>query len=73
MLTDKQIENIRNLQKEDLVSILHECAEVLGIVSVDEYCQATGMKRRTVYQLIKEKRIKSIKIAGHIYPMINYF
>ena len=72
MLTEKQIQNIRKLPKEDLISIMHECAEELGLVSVKEYCQATGMNRRTVYDYIQQNKIKCFEISKHKFPLVNY-
>lgn len=71
MLTEKKIENLSKLDSDTLIQIMHECAEVLGLVSVDEYCKIMCMKRRNVYYKIQEKTIKSITISGHIFPIIN--
>jgi predicted DNA-binding transcriptional regulator AlpA len=71
MLTQIQIRNIHNLDTNTQIEILRECAEALGIVSMDEYCEVIGMKRRNVYYQIKEKKIKSLIIGKHIFPMVN--
>lgn len=70
-LTEQQKQNIHSLDTDTILEIMHECAERLGIVSVDEYCKIMGHKRRTVYKKIKDGKIKSITIAGHIFPVIN--
>lgn len=71
MLTEKQIENLSKLDPDTLIQIMHECAEVLGLVSVDEYCKILGVKRRTAYEHIKIGKIKSIIINNHIFAIIN--
>jgi len=70
-LTDKQIADIHKLDTNTVIEIIHECAERLGVVSVDEYCQITGEKKRTAYQKIKDGKIKSLTISGKIFPVIN--
>ena len=72
MLTDRQINSIHKQDFETLEQILHECAEALGLVSVREYCEIMETKKRSVYQNIKDKKIKAIDICEHKYPCINY-
>jgi hypothetical protein len=71
MLTPEQKRNIRNLDTETKIEILHECAEALGLVDIDEYCHVMGMKRRNAYYKIENKNIKSITIGRHVFPMVN--
>lgn len=71
MLTEKQIENLSKLDTDTLIQIMHECAETLGLVTVDEYCKIIGTKRRTAYDNIQKGRIKSININNHIFAIIN--
>ena len=70
-LTNKQIAGIHSLDTDTVIEIMHECAEKLGLVSVDEYCQITGEKRRTVYQKIAEGKIKALRISKHLYTILN--
>lgn len=71
MLTDTQIVNIHKLDAETCIQIMHECAERLGVVSVDEYCKIMCMKKRNVYSRIKSGSIKHYSISGHVFPIIN--
>jgi hypothetical protein len=48
-LTDKQKTAIQNLDAETALETMHECAERLGLVTVDEYEAITGNKKRSVY------------------------
>ncbi len=48
MLTEMQKANINNLDTETCLEIMHECAERLGVVSVDEYQAIVGKPRRTM-------------------------
>jgi len=71
MLSQKQIENIHNLDSKTQIEILHVCAEALGLVDIDEYCLATGMKKRNVYYQMKYGKIKSFPVGKHVFPLIN--
>lgn len=72
MLTDKQIENIHKLDSETQLQIMHECAEALGLVCIPEFCDAMSLKRRTAYDYIENKKIKTFNIGIHKFPLINY-
>jgi hypothetical protein len=72
MLTEKNIQAIDRMSKEDKLELLHICAEDLGLVSVKEFCFATGMARRTVYDHINLGKIKEFKISEHKFVLINY-
>ena len=71
MLTEEQKINLAKLDTETLIEIMHECAETLGLVSIDEYCKILCMKRRNVYYQVKSGKIKSVNIANHLFPIIN--
>ena len=70
-LTDKQKAAINQLDAEMTTEILHECAERLGLVSVDEYSKIMCMKKRTIYDHIEKRLIKSIEFCGNILISIN--
>lgn len=70
-LTYKQISNIHSLDADTAIEIMHECAERLGVVTVDDYCKIMGEKRRTVYDKLKNNKIMKLEIAGHIFAIIN--
>ena len=71
MLTDIQIENINKLDAETCLQIMHECAERLGVVSVEEYEQVMHMPRRTIYAKMDKTQIPYFEISGHKFPIIN--
>jgi len=71
-ITPKQIKNLARLDTDTLIEILHICANCLGAVSVEEYCQVLGKKKRAVYYAISEKRVKFVEIGGVKFPLINY-
>ena len=71
MITNEQRNNIHKLSTEDLIEILHECAEALGVVSVEDYMNINCRKRRTVFQNIKDNKIKVVNIAGRKFPVVN--
>lgn len=70
-LTNKQIEAIRDMSAEMAMAVMHECAERLGLVSVSEYCKLLGLKKRTIYKAIEEKKLPCFELAGHIFLSIN--
>ena len=71
MLTEKQIHNIRKLDKETLQQIMHECAEVLGLVDVEEASEVLMIAKRTLYDKMKSGAIGKFIIGKHIFPLIN--
>ena len=70
-LTDKQKASINQMDAEMATETLHECAERLGLVSVDEYSQIMCMKKRTIYDHIEKKLIKSIEFCESKLIIIN--
>lgn len=72
-LTEKQKQNLFLLDSDTLIELMHECAEILGVCSVDEYCKIKYKKRRTVYDNIKNNKVKYIKIANNKYPVLNNY
>lgn len=70
-LTDKQIKSIHNLDAQAALEVMHECAERLGLVSVIEFEAITGVKRRTTYQAIADKKKMHFELSGHVFPAIN--
>lgn len=70
-LTDKQKTAIQKLDALTALETMHECAERLGLVSVEEYVAIMGAKKRTVYQAIKDKKKMHFELSGHVFPAIN--
>lgn len=71
MLTQQQTKNIHNLDVATVLEIMHECAERLGIVSVEEYSDIMCIPRRTIYSKIHKKEILFFEIGMHKFPAIN--
>ena len=59
-----------NFDHDTIVEIMHECTEILGVVSVENYCKIMNQKRRTVYEKINDGRIKHVEIVRK-FPCIN--
>lgn len=70
-LTDKQRAAINQIDAEMATETLHECAERLGLVSVDEYSKIMCMNKRTIYDHIEKKLIKCIEFCGFKLIIIN--
>ncbi len=70
-LTDKQITAIHKLDAQTAMQTMHECAERLGLVTVDEYSKIMFEGKRTVYQAIKDKKKMYFELSGHVFPAIN--
>lgn len=70
-LTIFQIQNIHKLDTDTAIELMHECAERLGVVSVNEYCLILGKKKRSVYYGMKRQSIKFVTIVDRDYPCIN--
>ena len=71
MVTDKQIANLHKLESDDLITIMHECAEALGVVSVSDYCKIMNTDRFRLNRRINGNQVKYVKIAGNKFPIIN--
>ena len=70
-LTDKQKSAINQMDAEIATETLHECAERLGLVTVDEYAKIMCTNRRTVYDHIQKGKIKKIDFCGSVLIPIN--
>ena len=70
-LTQKQKDNIRDLDCEIIEEIMHECAENLGLVTVAQYNDLFKVPKRTIYDQIKANKIKSLTLCGIVLIIIN--
>ena len=70
-LTDKQIAAIHKLDAQTALDTMHECAERLGLVSVEMYCEIMGGKKRTRYKAAKDGKIMKYELCDHIFLVIN--
>jgi hypothetical protein len=71
MISEQQKNNINQLPVDDLCTIVQECIEALGIVSVQEYSEIMCRNKRTVYDDLAKGKILCIEIGGTKYPCIN--
>lgn len=71
MLTQKQIKNIHSLDAATALEIMHECAERLAVVSVQEYAEIMQIPRRTVYAKMESGSILFFNLGIHKLPVIN--
>jgi hypothetical protein len=69
MITEQQLCNIHKLPLEDISLILDECIEALGVCDIENSCNALGVQRSRIYQLMNSENTKEIGI--HKYLMIN--
>lgn len=65
----EKLNNIYNLQSLEIKEILYTCIDALGAVDINESCNALGVKRARIYQLMNENN--TIKIGNHKYLCIN--
>ncbi len=70
-LTDKQKASINQMDAEMATETLHECAERLGLVTVDEYAKIMCSNRRTIYDHISKGKIIKIYFCGSVLMPIN--
>lgn len=70
-LTDKQKAAINKMDAELAIETLHECAERLGLVGVDDYAKIICMNKRTIYDHIQKGKIKKIDFCGVVLIPIN--
>lgn len=71
MLTDKQKANINRLDAQTCMDIMHECANRLGLLSIEDAQEALGLKKRAIYNQMKEGKINKFQIGKHVYPCVN--
>lgn len=70
-LTDNERAIIQKMDVEKCTDLLHECAERLGLVSVNEYSKIMAQNKRTVYDHIVNRKIQSIEFCDSKLIIIN--
>lgn len=70
-LTEKQQENLLNLNTDVLIEILQIIEERIGLVSIEVAAEAFNKSERWVYDAIKRGDIKTLKIADKNIIAIN--
>lgn len=71
MISQQRLNNIHQLPLNDVVLILDECIEALGLCDIQQSCKALGVQRSRIYQLMNNINTKQIGI--HKFLMINIF
>ena len=69
MISQEKLNSIHRLELPEVVQILDECIEALGLTDIETARQALGVNRSRVYQLMNDKT--SYKIGKHKFLMIN--
>lgn len=63
-------EDLERLTKKELIKVIHDCEEILGLITVNEYATMIGKSKRHVFDLIHAKKIKYI-IDNEINNQLN--
>jgi len=71
MITEQQKTNIYRLPVADCLEMLEPIIDKTGLVSVAEYHKITGIPKRTIYQKMKDQKLKYYEISGIRFPIIN--
>ena len=71
MLTDKQKANINRLDAQTCIDIMHECADRLGLVDIEEASDILDLKRRAIYDRMDKGKLGCFQIGRHKFPFIN--
>lgn len=71
MLTENQRANINRLSAQTCIEIMHECAERIGLVDIEEAAEALGIKRRSVYDRMESGKLGVFEIGKHKFPCVN--
>ena len=69
MLSQEKLNSLHKLQQLEVEQILYECIEILGVVDIQEACEALNVQRSRIYQIMNEKNI--IIIGKHKYLKLN--
>ena len=59
------------MSTDELIQILHDCEDLLGLASAPDYAEFIGKSKRYVFDLIHAKKVKSIERDGRYYVVIN--
>jgi hypothetical protein len=73
-ISDSDLAQIRNIIDDNpliALDILHDCAELIGAISVSEYSHILGVPKRTVQDRCKKDNITCVEIGNVKFPCIN--
>jgi uncharacterized protein with PhoU and TrkA domain len=64
-------EDLERLTKKELIKVIHDCEEILGLITVNEYATMIGKSKRHVFDLIHANKIEYIHRDGVYYVIVN--
>jgi hypothetical protein len=65
------IKELNNLSDTDLLVIMHECADSLGLVDINEATDILMLAKRTIYDKLKNNHGCKFVIGKHVFPLVN--
>lgn len=71
MIDNNKLNNIHKLSVDDCLIIMHECAERIGLVEVDDCKDILHISKRQVYYHIESGELKHFTIGKRKFPCIN--
>ena len=70
-IPQEKLNRISTLPLADVEVILYTCIEVLGITDIKTTCEALGVQRSRIYQVMDENN--TLHIGKHKFLMINKY
>lgn len=64
-------ENLEQLTKKDLVKVIHDCEEILGLITATEYATMIGKSKRHIFDLIHANKVEYLVRDGVYYIIVN--
>ena len=65
--------NLSCLPKEEVLQILHDCVEILGVVSMKDYAEMNTITKRAAIDRCQKTQTKCFEFDGRKYPCVNIF
>lgn len=69
MLTNDKLNNIHKLNSDEVIQILHECVEYIGMADIETASRVLGISKRRLYQKLTPSN--HLKLGIRIIPFIN--
>ena len=64
-------EDLERLTKIELIKVIHDCEEILGLISVSEYAKMIDKSKRHIFDLIHTNKLDFIVKNGIYYIIVN--
>jgi len=68
----KYIDKLSKLSSEELLTILHDCVNLLAPVSPSEMAEFDNISKKQVFNRIEAGKYMVLNFDGRKYPIINY-